>query len=181
MPDKDKDKKSAPDAGDAAAAPAKKKPPIKVIGIVAGIMIVEAALVYVLVGKMKGPATVEAKQVEGHADDGKALVELPLIEEKFQNMQTGQVWIWDVAVYLKVRQKHADSISAELEARQAEIKEAIATLFRKAQHSQLREPGLETLTRQLTAYVNKIIEPDAEGKSRIERVLIPKCKGFAAG
>lgn len=182
MADKEKDKKAeAPAAGGEAAAPAKKKPPIKVIGIVAALMIVEGGAIFVLVGKMNAPQQAEAKHIEGEHADQEALVELPLIEDKFQNMQTGQVWVWDVSVYLKVRMKHSESVKKELEARQAEIKEAVSTMFRRAQMSQLREPGLETLTRQLTGYVNKLLSPDAEGKSRVERVLIPKCKGFSAG
>ena len=41
------------------------------------------------------------------------------------------------------------------------------------------QPELTTLNRQITAYLSTIIKPDeADGHSRIERVLIPKCKGL---
>ncbi|MDX2146878.1 MAG: hypothetical protein SFZ23_05100 [Planctomycetota bacterium] len=175
--------KSEGDAAPASDAPPKKKPPIKVIGIVAALMIIEGVAVFVLVGSGGKPPKAEAKHVEGdHAgkEDLDALVELQLVKEKFQNMQTGRVWIWDVEIYLKVKKKNEEAVQKELEARQAEVTEAVATMFRRAQHAQLKEPGLETLTRQLTQFVSKTFKPDADGKPRVERVIIPKCKGFAA-
>ena len=65
-----------------------------------------------------------------------------------------------------------------LENKAAEIKEGVAMIFRRAQHSQLKEPGLETINRQISAYVNQAIGKDAEGHERVVRVVIPKCRGF---
>ena len=40
-------------------------------------------------------------------------------------------------------------------------------------------PEPTSLNRQIAAYLNTIVKPDkADGHSRIERVLIPKCKGL---
>ena len=175
----DKKGEAAP-AADAGAA--KKKSPIKAIAIVGVLMLVEAVGVFMVVGMTsKKPAEAEAKQLEGHAEaDKEAQVEIPLIEDKFQNMSTGRVWVWDAGVVLKVKKKNEEFVSAQLEARAAEIKEGVSMIFRRAQHSQLKEPGLETINRQLLAYINKTLGADAEGLNRIERILIPKCKGFPA-
>lgn len=179
MADAQPDKK--PEGQDAAAAGAKKKPNVKAIGIVAVIMIVEAAAVFLLVSMTsKKPADAHATQLEGHGSDTEAQVEIPLIEEKFQNMSTGRVWVWDTAIVLKVKKKNETFVAEQLEARAAEIKEGISMIFRRAQHSQLKEPGLETINRQLIAYVNKTLGADPEGLNRVERVLMPKCKGFPA-
>lgn len=163
-------------------APAKKGPPIKAIGAVAAIMAVEAGAVF-MIAKMTGPKAAEASEthIEG-ADqtDHEATVELPLIEEKFQNMQTGRVWIWDSEIVLKVRKKNEEFVQGVLDNRAAEIKEGVSMIFRRAQHSQLKEPGLETINRQLAAYLSQIIGKDADGKERLERVVIPKCRGFPA-
>jgi hypothetical protein len=105
-------------------------------------------------------------------------VEISLVDDKFQNMQTGRVWMWDVQVVLKVKKKDQPFISDELGKREAEIKEGVAQVMRRAQHSHLREPELTTLNRQLKAYLDTVFGPDADGESRIERVMIPKCKGF---
>lgn len=163
-------------------APAKKKPPIKVIAVVAVLMVVEAAAVFFLVGATaKKPASAEAAEIHGVDDvNHDDAVELPLLEDKFQNMQTGGVWIWDVEISLKVKQKNEEYVAEQLEKRAGEIKEGVAMIFRRAQHNQLKEPGLETVNRQLTAYVNQLLGSDAENKPRVERVMIPKCRGFPA-
>jgi hypothetical protein len=161
-----------------AAAP-KPRPPFKMIGIVAGIMLLEAAGVYVLVG-MTGPrAQTAVAEIKGHdqAEQAQA-VEIELVDDKFQNMQTGRVWIWDTQIVLKVKKKNQQIVELALAQRASEIKEGVAQIMRRAQHSHLREPELTTLNRQLTAYLDKTFGPDADGNSRVERVLIPKCKGF---
>ncbi|MFZ4574072.1 MAG: hypothetical protein ACOYN0_06720 [Phycisphaerales bacterium] len=184
MSDKpEKQAKPAPaENAEAASAPPAKKPPVMAIGIVAGLMIAEAAVVYFVVGAT-GPKPAEATDVhldEGGGHDTEASVEVPLIEEKFQNLQTGRVWLWDVEMFLKVKAKNEEFVTAQLETRQAEIKEEISMIFRRAQHSNLKEPGLETVKRQVSAYLAHALGKDAEGHERFERVVVPKCKGFPA-
>jgi flagellar basal body-associated protein FliL len=179
MADADKKKAEKP-ATAAAEAPAKKKPPIKVIAIVGALMAAEAAGVYFFVGMTGGQAKTAEAHVEGaeHAATQET-VEIPLVDDKFQNMQTGNVWVWDMAIVLKVKSKHEGAISEALEKRKAEINEGISQIIRRAQHSQLREPDLTTVNRQVLAYLETVIKPDeATGHSRIDRVLIPKCKGL---
>jgi flagellar basal body-associated protein FliL len=163
------------------AAPAAKsgKAPVKMIGVVAALMMAEAAGVYALVGMSGSRAQTAAAEIKG--EDKAELsqpVEIELVDDKFQNMQSGRIWIWDTQIVLKVRKKNQPFIEEELEKRSAEIKEGVAQIMRRAQHSHLREPELTTLNRQLTAYLDKIFGPDADGNTRLERVLIPKCKGF---
>lgn len=162
------------------AAP-KKKSPIKMVAIVAVIMVLEGVGVFMVVGATaKKPAAAHAEEIKGaeHADTEQS-VEVALIADKFQSMQGAQIWIWDVEMVLKVKKKNEEHVTKALESREAEIHEAIAMIFRRAQLLQLREPGLETINRQVTAYMNKLLGKDAEGKDRIERVVIPKCKGFS--
>ncbi|MBY0113922.1 MAG: hypothetical protein K2Y21_13980 [Phycisphaerales bacterium] len=163
--------------------PAKGGLPIKTIGIVAVLMVVEAAAVFFVVGSsMKKPT--EAKAHDLHSEEDaqlEALVELPLVEDKFQNMTGGTTWIWDASVFMKVKKRDEEKVNEMLQARQAEIKEGISLVFRRAQNGQLKEPGLETLNREITAFMNEIIEKAPDGTSRIQRILIPKCRGFPAG
>ena len=172
------EKKPAPDPKKDAAAPAKKKPPIKVIGIVAGLMVAEAAGVYFLVG-MTSPKPVAAEsEIHGHAEAaGQQSVEIELVDDKFQNMQTGRVWMWDMKIVLKAAQKNQAHIEAELEKRASEIQEGIAQIVRRAQHGHLKEPDLVTLSRQLTAFADKVFGHDAQGHSRVDKIIIPKCRG----
>lgn len=172
------DKKKAEEAPKADAAPPKKKPPIKLIGAVAGIMLAEAAAVYVLVGMTgaKGQTADAAIHGDEHAEKEQQ-VEIPLVDDSFQNMQTGRVWRWEIQVVLKVKKKHQEFVETQLSERESEIKEGISQIVRRAQHGYLREPELTTLNRQILAYLGKVIEPDAEGHPRVEKVLIPKCRG----
>jgi flagellar basal body-associated protein FliL len=162
-----------------ATAEGKKGPPIKVLGIVAGLMLAEAGAVYMFVG-MTGSGTKSASAEIKGAEEGHAqqLVEIELIDDKFQNMQTGRTWMWDTQIVLKVKQRNEAFVQDELGKRAAEIREGVAQVMRRAQHGHLREPELTTLNRQLAAYLDKVFGPDAEGNSRVERVLIPKCRGF---
>ncbi|MDX2130566.1 MAG: hypothetical protein SFY69_00765 [Planctomycetota bacterium] len=175
------DAKQPAPAEPAPAEPAKKKPPIKLLGAVGAVMVIEGLAVF-MVAKMTSPQPVAAETTlheEDHAD-GEAAVEVSLLEDRFQNMQTGRVWVWDAQIVLKVRAKNQSVVEAALESRAAELQEGVALIFRRAQHSHLKEPGLETLNRQLTAYLNGVLGQDAEGKPRLERVMIPRCKGFPA-
>lgn len=180
-PDKKDESKPEGEAAGTDAAP-KKKSPIKLVAIVGAIMVIEAVGVFMVVGATgKKPADAHATEIKGadHADEEQS-VEIPLVEDKFQSMQGSQIWIWDVSVVLKAKKKNEEVINKALDARAAEIHEAVAMIFRRAQLLQLREPGLETINRQISAYMNKLLGKDPEGKDRFERIVIPKCKGFAA-
>lgn len=164
----------------APAAPAKKKLPIKTIAVVAVLMVVEAAGV-VAVLSMTGPASShgEAPKHDVASDEGEQTKEILIVEEKFQNLQTGKVWIWDASIYIQVKAKHAEAVSKTLERRSAEVKEGISQIFSRAQHAQLREPERQTLNRQISTYLGEIFKT-SDAQSPVERVLIPKCRGFPA-
>jgi flagellar basal body-associated protein FliL len=176
MAEKEKDKKaetSAPEAG-------KKKLPIKTVGIVAAIMILEGAGVFMFVSMSgKAPQTSEAGIHEGEHGDLEESVEVPLVDDRFQNMQTGNVWIWKLEVYLKVKKKNEEAVNKVLEERSAEIKASLSQLMRRMQHTQLKEPDLRTLTRQLTALINEKFGYDKE-IPRVDEVIVANCEGFAA-
>ncbi|MBL4809069.1 MAG: hypothetical protein JKY43_03305 [Phycisphaerales bacterium] len=167
------------DSADKSSGEAKKGGGLKMIIVIAVIMVVEGAAVFFLVNMMSGPKGAMASEMElleGTGED--APVEIELVEERFQNMSTGHVWEWRVQIVLRVRQKNAAHIETIKERDAALLKEGISMIFRRAQDRHLREPGLETITRQLTTYVNEIFGTDADGMPRIDRVLVPECKGF---
>ena len=181
MADADKHKKKDEKPAAASATdPGKKKPPMKVIAVVAALMVAEAGGVYFFLGMTGSKAQSAEAEIKGaEAAAEQETVEIDLVDDKFQNMQTGRVWVWDLRIALKVKQKYEAYVSEQLGKRDAEIKEGIGQIVRRAQHSQLREPELTTLNRQIAAYLNTIVKPDeSDGHSRIERVLIPKCKGL---
>lgn len=178
MSDK-KEKQAAPPADDKGAAPAKKKLPIVLIGAVGGIMVVEA-IVVMLFFSMIGPKHTEAAPPahEVKADDTKGVQEVMIVEEKFQNLQQGKVWFWDISVYIQIQKKNADQVKSIIESRGNEIKEEIGRIIGKAQPAQLREPDGQTLNRQLTALLTKVFGNDPEDKPLVEKVIVPKLRGI---
>lgn len=159
----------------------KKGLPIKTIGIVAILLIAEAAGMFFLLGATGKPKETEAAHVDAHghpkaASDGP--VEIQVVKERFPNNSTGRPWIWDAEVVVQVKSSEGDRIKAIVEGRAAEIRTGIGRIWRTAQQAHFNEPGLETLTRQVTAFLDEMLGPDAEGHSQLKRVLVARCVGF---
>ncbi len=174
------DKPKAPEATAETAAPPAKKLPIKTLAVVAVLMAIEAAAVVFAMG-MLGPSTSHAHtETEELTDDtSEETTEIEVMDEKFQNLSTGRVWVWDISVFLQVKNKNAEAVQAVLDQRKAEISEGLGQIVSRAQHAQLKEPERQTLIRQIGAFLERIRGlTDADGKPLIERVMIPKCRGF---
>lgn len=178
MSDKKEKPPAAPPA-DEKAAP-KKGLPVKMIGIIAGIMVVEAIAVFLFFGSI-APKKANAVEHDEHAikdDDSQSVQEIMIVEDKFQNLQQGKVWFWDTAVYVQVQKKNSDQVDKVLESRGNEIKEEIGRIIGRAQPAQLREPDGQTINRQFTAYLNKVFGNDSGDKPIIEKVVVPRLRGI---
>lgn len=92
----------------------KKGLPVKTIAAVAVMLIVEAVVIVGAIKFFGKPAEVKGVGLE-HAehDEGGALVEIPLLHEKFTNNSSGRMWIWDTEIILKSKKKHAGEPEAE--------------------------------------------------------------------
>jgi flagellar basal body-associated protein FliL len=174
----EKDKEKAKDHADEGEG--KKKLPLKTVLVVALIMILEGVGVFLFVS-MTGSAPQESVAGIEHGEGAheEESVEVALVDDRFQNLQTGNVWIWKLQVYLKVKKKNEEHVNKVLNERSAELKTSLSQLMRRMQHSQLKEPDLRTLTRQLTALVNEKFGYDKE-IPRVDEVLVSNCEGFPA-
>jgi flagellar basal body-associated protein FliL len=174
------DKPKAPETPTEAAPPPARKLPIKTLGIVAVLMAAEAGAVVFAMG-MLGPSASHAETgvEELVDDDSEDTAEIEVVSEKYQNLSTGRVWVWDLSVFLQVKNKNAETVKAVLEQRKAEIGEGMGQIISRAQHAQLKEPERQTLIRQINAFLERIRGmTDPDGKPLVERVMIPKCRGF---
>ncbi len=163
--------------------PQKKGLPIKAIAVVLVMLVVEAGAIVAFMSMMGRPAQVNAVQIQDNAgQDAAALVEIPVLHEKFTNSRQGRVWIWDVEVIVQVRQANSDLVTSEIEGKKALIRTGVSKIIAAAQHAYFNEPGRETLTRQIQEFLNSkdVVAPNAEGEPRIEAVLLPGCIGFPA-
>jgi flagellar basal body-associated protein FliL len=152
----------------------KKKNPLILFGVVGVLMLLEAVGVYVLVTMTSPDSTSAMVDLENGADEASRLTEVLLVEDRFINISTGRVWQWQATIYLKVADKNLERVQSDMEKRQAEIKQGVAEIIAAAQDRHLREPGRETVKRQLTAYVNEVFGHDGEGAPRVASVVISR-------
>ncbi len=166
------------DTDNAEKAEGKKGPSVKLLAVIAAIMAVEGAGVFLFITMMSGGPKDAAAEIVSEDEDPEALVEVLLTDEQYQNMTSNQVWIWEAQIFLKVRRKNQDYVQKQLEQRSAEIQEGITQIFRRAKLTELREPDFRTGSRQLTALINDLFGNDADGLPRVERLVIAKLRGF---
>lgn len=153
----------------------------KVLLIVIAIMVLETLGVGAfLMLSGKAPSQAEATIAGDSPDSPDALVEVQMVADRFQNLHTGRVWQWDAEVFIQVRRKDQERVASELERRKAEITSGVGEIVRKATHTQLREPELQTLKRKLEEYFVEVFGVDADNRSRAVDVLIPKMRGSPA-
>lgn len=165
-------------AEQAEQTPQTKKSPMKTIVIVGAVMLLEAGAAVGFIMFSGGGAADAQAAIEGEQTAvEEETLELTLVEDRFQNMASGRVWTWNIAIALQVKRKHEQKVTGELERRKAEITEGVSLLIRRAAHSHLTEPGLETLHRQVTTYIEQIFGITPEGEPYVQRVIIPKCQG----
>jgi flagellar basal body-associated protein FliL len=157
----------------------KKKSPIMTMAIVAVVMVLEAlGAVGFIMFSGGGASNANANSIDGEElAEEEMTLEVGLIDGRFQNLASGQAWTWNIEAVLQIKKKNEAKVTEELERRSAEIKEGVALIIRRSAHSHLTEPGLETLHRQIAAYIEQVFGFDPDGESMVERVLIPRCQG----
>ena len=116
-------------------------------------------LVFVLgLGGAKESKAEEAHELV-HDDSEQRSRRFPSLEdEMYQNMQTGQVWVWGLSVYAQVKKKNVEFVQGRAEQRSAEIREGMSQIVGRARVA-VEEPDRQTLNRrQFTAW-QKIVKP----------------------
>ncbi|MEL6328641.1 MAG: hypothetical protein AAFR38_03185 [Planctomycetota bacterium] len=153
--------------------------PLKMIVVVGGLMLVEAvAVMGIMVFTAGGSTSAGELAIEGaEAADREQPVEVELTKGRFLNLSTGRAWQWQAEIYVRVRKKNVDKISSEIERRRVEIDEGVSEIFARAQERHLREPGRETLKRQMLAFAVEVFGADSNGVPRVDEVMIVNYRG----
>lgn len=110
---------------------------------------------------------------KGAALDKKRAAELPVLDIKAPNKQSGRTFLYDVSIYATTRGEHKESVAATIKEREALIKDRVRTIIAQSDPEKLgggSEPGLETLRRQVKYQLDEIV-----GEGMIDEVLIPRC------
>lgn len=163
-------------------APEKKKLPIRTIIVVMVMLLVEGAAVVGIMMMFGGPSQVVA-QPGLFGDTGSPEMkpaEIPLMHEKLTNNSSGRIFIYDTEIQIVTQERHRETVQSVMDSRMASIRTGISRIFAAAEHSYFAEPGLETLTRQVSDFLHTIFPEDGEGEEIVSTVLIPKCMGFPA-
>lgn len=161
-----------------AAAPeaSKRKLPVRTMIIMAVVLLVEGLAIAGAFMLSGGAADVKADPAK--IDEAAKLeqpVEELVLDGRFANMRLGYTVVYTTKVVVKVKRKHQDRVQQAIEQRAAELEEAVQTIFRRAEPTQLKEPTLATLRRQVQAELDRIFQQDENGEPIVLSVVIPKC------
>ena len=165
---------------DTAEAP-KKKLPIKTILVVVAALLIEAGAIVGVFMFAAGPSPVQADGMSGEAVlTGEQPKEVLVVSDKFQNTRSGRAYLYDTEVWIVIKAKFEDQVTARKDSMQAAIKSDVTTIFRRAEPSHLRESELATLTRQIQAALDKRFGYDPEGNSFVQDCFLAEFKEFPA-
>jgi flagellar basal body-associated protein FliL len=118
----------------------------------------------------------EGEKGTGAATDKKAQVEIPVIDFRAPNKQSGRTFLYDVSIFVVTKGANEEKVKAMILSRDALIKDRVRTIIAQSDPEKLgggSEPGLETLRRQVKYQLDEII-----GDGLIDEVLVPRCIPF---
>lgn len=163
----------APKPDTKSAEPEVKKSPLKTIITLGALLLVEAVVIIGVMLMVGGPehvaATTDVEPVTHAADD--MIREIEVLDAKLANNKTGLTYIYPTEIYVQVKKKHAEQVTAELEQFHNEIKADITTIWRTAEPHHFQEPKLENLNRKVLALLNDRFGADKE----TQQPIIVKC------
>lgn len=163
------DEKEQADSG------AKKGGMVTIIGVLV-LMLLEAGAVYFVASMTK--SNVSAEELPVPSDDlSQQPVEIQLLDDNFQNADTGRRWLWTVEVVVLVKPQNRERVEEIMGARQATIREGISQIIGGARHKHLEDPTRQTIRRQIHAMLDEIFGIDGNNEPRVADVLLPRLKG----
>jgi flagellar basal body-associated protein FliL len=185
---------SAKDAAKKDGAPAEKKGGgglmTKMPVLLGGVMLIEAVVLFAGFKFLGGSAHAaqgaeivgddhakgEAGTTAGGAAAAAKTVEVPVVDFRAPNKQSGRMFIYDVSIFAVVKTASADQVKQTITDQEALIKDRIRTIIAESDPDKLgggSEPGLETLRRQIKFQLDEIV-----GDGLIDEVLVPRCMPF---
>jgi hypothetical protein len=151
----------------------RRRSPIRLIAIVGGILVVEAAVIIGAMTVLGGPPEVEAAEVPAvlEAPEEERIVEILVLDAKLPNNKSGATYLYDTEIYVQVKQRYADAVGEELSQFRNEIKSEITAIWRTAEPQHFQEPRLQTLTRRVQTMLSDRFGVDRQH----DEPIISKC------
>ncbi len=165
-------KEQAPKA-EAEVESKRKKLPLRLIMLIGGILVAEAAVIIGAMTLFGGPAEVEATQIAVTLDtpEDEKIVEVLVLNGKLPNNKSGITYIYGTEIYVQVKKRYAERVTEELEQFRNEIKADITAIWRTSDPQHFQEPKLESLTRKVQALLADRFGVDQQSSEPI----ISKC------
>ncbi len=129
-------------------------------------------------GDAKAEGGGEGKDGEGKPVRKGKTVEVEVVAFKAPNKMTGRTYLYDVKIKAIVKTEFEDRVKQSLSDNEGLIKDRIRTIIAESDPEKLggaKEPGLETLRRQVKHQLDDIV-----GNGMVEEVIVPSCIGFRA-
>jgi flagellar basal body-associated protein FliL len=152
-----------------------------VIGLVSGIMLVEGVGIFVATRFLGGGADSAVASVPGleappAETQAPRVKELLIAEFRAMNDRSGQNILYDVKVYGRVEGARAAKVEAALQMQKATVADRLAKVVRAADPQYFKEPGLETLRRQIKNELSHVLSDE----EMVDEVLIPSLMWYQA-
>lgn len=155
------------------AAPERKNR-LLTISVVSAILLVEAAVIFGITMMIGEPAEVNATDPIMMFDaPQEKIVELLVIDARLPNSRSGITYLYDTEIYVQVKHKFEDRVTAEFKQFRNEIRAEITAIWRTSDPRVFEEPMLETLTRKVYALLNNRFGIDLhEGEPVMSKCVI---------
>ncbi len=155
-----------------------RKGKLVIFGVVGGVMLIEAAAILLVSRFLGGPSSSHAgvTGLPGEAPATVADKEIVVSSFRAMNDRTGHNIIYDVKVYARVNGNKAETVQKLFEEKKASIEDRMAKVIRAADPQYFREPGLDTLRRQIKYELDRVV---GDGEM-LQEVIIPSLMWYNA-
>ena len=155
----------------------KSKLPIKMILIIAGVMLMEVGTIVTVKMMNKtdvAKATDEISQTEEL--QGKKLEEVALAEQTVDNYTVGKTkMVVSLEIVATVESEQKEELAKQVERHKNEIMNAVREVVASAEPSQIKDPKVEVIRRQLKAQIETIV-----GEGMIKEIITPSWSSYMA-
>ncbi len=165
---------TSPEVASEPAAPERKNRRLLTISVVTVVLLVETVVIVGIAMMVGEPAEVDATEpIRVFDSPEEELVELLVLDARLPNNRSGVTYLYDTEVYVQVKRKFEDRVTAEFKQFRNEIRAEITAIWRTSEPRVFEEPMLETLTRKVYALLNNRfgIDPQ-EGEPVMSKCII---------
>lgn len=164
----------------AASEGAKPRKALRLIMLVGAILVAEAVVIVGAMSFMSG--STEAAPDE-HATlttpAGEKITEVLVLEGRLPNEKLGAKYLYEVEIYVQVKERYAGRVTEELEQFRNEIKSDIIYIWRTSDPREFQEPKLESLTRKVFKLLDQRFGVDPQhGEPIISKCVIVMGTGY---